>query len=172
MISFGIIHLDPSDVHFAKSIIRGSGAFVVDTRKHRNPDSVVIFSSSKKDFNEVIESISERISSISRVSEIRNIRPVVIDSINPESFELPKNIHTGIFESANLEVIISSANAISMLDEVTIIQIILSGNSNKNSRLILAGDEKSVDESINTAIAINRSTGRVIEKYERENRSQ
>ncbi len=172
MISFGIIHLDPDDVRFAKSIIRGSGAFLINTRKHRIPDSVVIFSSGKKDFNNIIESVSEKISSINRVSEIRNIRPVVIDTICPEHFELPKNIDTGIFESPNLEVIISSANAISMLDEVTIIQIILSGSNNKNSRLILAGDKKSIDESINTAIAINRSTGRVIEKYEKENRSQ
>jgi len=167
VISIGIIHLSPSDIGSTKDIIERTNAVVLPTRSGYTPPSLVVFQTQQEFFTETVDAISADITSISRVSEIRNVNSSIIEFIGKTTDSFPENLFVGILECKGIETTLSSANAISFLDEVNILQITLSNDPQDNSIFIFSGEKEEVEKALNSAKKISKSTGQVIEKYKK-----
>ena len=125
MVSIVVVYCDPSDVCSIKDIVNRTGGAVLPTIGNTAPPSAIVFHCNQDIAGDVIETLSNEIPSINRISEIRNVEESILKCIGKSSDCLPTKSYLGILESKGIETIISSASAVMHASGIQIHQIYL-----------------------------------------------
>jgi len=166
MVSIVVAYCNSSDINIAISIVERAKGTVLPTVGYTQIPSLVVFYCNQDAVGSIVDKLSNKVTSINKISEIRNVEKPILNYIKKPSDTIVTKDFTGIIESKGIEAIISSASTVMHTDGIQMHHIYLSNNPFQYSMYVFSGDKDIVEKTLNSAKTLLESTKRVMGNYE------
>ncbi|HOO97069.1 MAG TPA: hypothetical protein PKV16_02185 [Caldisericia bacterium] len=158
MINIGVIYTFPSEIETVRSALSRRGAQILPQSSSDNPTDLIVYSANQKTSKTVLDDLNNQGVLIRQVSEVQNVNPSIIMSVDNKSFNLKNGRYKCIFETKSPVLAITAANIAMLHDDVHLDNLILSGSSQDNTVLVFSGSRDEVEAAIKSTKFITQKS--------------